>query len=77
MDDCTRIVISGAAIQDHNVADLDSLMKSYQLAEEARSAFLDAEITFTEYLELLEIHQINIDGYLETLEHNLILAKIL
>lgn len=71
LDKVLTLVIPGSAARDYNDRDLDNLMKSYALAEQAKTAFLGREITFDEYLQLLESHQVNVDSYMETVEHNL------
>lgn len=71
LDKVLTLIIPGTATRDMNNRDLDNLLKSYALAEQAKESFLSREITFDEYLQLLESHQINIDSYAESIEHNL------
>jgi hypothetical protein len=71
LDKALTLVIPSTATRDDNDRDLDNLMKSYALAEQAKDAFLAQEVTFDEYLQLLESHQVNVDSYMETIEHNL------
>jgi hypothetical protein len=71
LDKALTLVIPSTATRDDDDRDLDNLMKSYALAEQAKDAFLAQEVTFDEYLQLLESHQINVDSYMETIEHNL------
>jgi c-di-GMP-related signal transduction protein len=65
------LIIPGGATRDMNDSDLTNLIQTYNMAEEAKDAFLQREITFDEYIQLLESVQVNIDGYLETIEANL------
>lgn len=69
LDKALAIVVPAKAIRDYSDKDLDDLLESYRLAEIAKDSFLDGEISFDEYMQLLECHQINIDSYLETVEH--------
>lgn len=71
IDRATLLAVPGQKGSDLDSRDRASLLKSYRIAEESRSAFLNGAISFPEYLELLELHQINIDQYLETIEFNL------
>ncbi len=63
--------ITVATTRDHNRDDLINLMESYKIIEIARDDFLNNEISFDEYLQLCELHQVNIDSYADTIEHNL------
>ncbi len=63
--------VTVAATRDHNRDDLINLMESYKIIEIARDDFLNNEISFDEYLQLCELHQVNIDSYADTIEHNL------
>jgi len=65
------LVIPSSLARECNDKDLDTLLESYRLAGVAKDSFLDGEVTLDEYMQLLECHEINIDGYLETVEHNL------
>ncbi|MGF1542870.1 MAG: hypothetical protein ACFCU5_20910 [Pleurocapsa sp.] len=71
LDKPLTLIISGRNTRDMDDKDLDNLLASYSLAEKAKESFLSQEITFDEYLQLLEQHQINIDSYLECIESNL------
>ncbi len=51
--------------------ELKSLMRSYGITGKALSDFNNGLITWSEYLDLLESHQINIDSYLSVVSHNL------
>ena len=76
LDKVLTLIIPSTATRDMNNQDLDNLLKSYALVEQAKESFLSREITFDEYLQLLESHQINIDSYAESIEHNLQEFKI-
>lgn len=52
-------------------SELTNLLESYQLAKNAMHDFIQGKLTWVEYLELLELHQVNIDSYLDNLDHNL------
>ena len=66
------LVIPNSTTKDHDHNDLVKLMTSYGIIEKAKDAFLNKEITFEEYICLCEKHEVNIDSYMETIEHNLI-----
>lgn len=71
LDTALSLVIPVGATRDMNSGDIGKLMKSYGLMEKAKDAFLAQEVTFDEYLQLCEIHDFNVDSYLETVESNL------
>ncbi|NJK58734.1 MAG: hypothetical protein HC939_23520 [Pleurocapsa sp. SU_5_0] len=71
------LIIPGTATRDLNGSDVDKLLETYKIAEEAKDAFLEREITFDEYMQLLETAQVNVDSYLETVETNLETMKLL
>lgn len=71
IDQALTLIIPGTATRDMNDSDLDKLLQTYKIAEEAKDAFLEREITLDEYMQLLETAQVNIDSYLETVEANL------
>ena len=58
-------------------ADINKLMQSYQLMLEAQDSLLAQEITFDEYLQLCEVHDFNVDSYLQTVENNLTILRVL
>ena len=66
------IAIPTIATKDHNKSDLEKLMTSYQIIEQAKDSFLAQEISFEEYICLCEKHEVNVDSYMETIEHNLV-----
>lgn len=72
--DVTRLHIPTSATRDMNDSDMMNLINTYAIAEQARDAFLNNEITLDEYCQLLETAQVNIDSYLENVEQNLIIA---
>ena len=74
--EATRLHISSSATRDMNDSDLMYLIENYAIAEQARDAFLDNEITLDEYCQLLETAQVNIDSYLESVEQNLVVSGI-
>lgn len=65
------LVIPSAATQDHNLSDLEKLMASHIIIEQAQDAFLNQEISVCEYFDLCAKHEVNVDSYLESIEHNL------
>ncbi|MDJ0593443.1 MAG: hypothetical protein QNJ72_26235 [Pleurocapsa sp. MO_226.B13] len=77
LDKALTLVVPSASVRDHSQSDTVKLMESYGIIEKAKNAFLDREITFDEYLQLCELHQINVDSYMETIEHNLIKLKLI
>lgn len=77
LDWSLSLVIPTSATKDHNRQDLVNLMETYGVLEKAKDAFLNQQITFEEYITLCEKAQVNIDSYLETIEHNLIQFNLL
>lgn len=71
LDTVTNIGISSDGIPDHNHSDIAGLVELYDLANQARNAFLSGQISFDDYIMLLEIADIEIDDYLQTVEQNL------
>lgn len=65
------LVIPSGSTQGMTEREVDKLMESYGLMEKAKDAFLSQEVTLDEYLQLCEIHNFNVDSYLETVESNL------
>lgn len=64
-------VSTGGEVQDMDSSDISNLLRSYSLIGKARDDFVKGLLTFAEYLELLEMHEINVDSYLNTLDENL------
>jgi hypothetical protein len=56
---------------DMNRADIDGLVKSHMLAQEAQSDFLSGALTLEEYLHLLSLHEINTTAYMHSMENSL------
>lgn len=72
LEDILQFQIStNGDVRDMNDSDTRNLLESYSLIERVRDDFLAGLLTFEEYLELLEMHQINVDSYLNTLDENL------
>lgn len=77
LDKSLILAVPTSTTKDHNRQDLVNLMETYSVLEKAKDAFLNQEITFEEYITLCEKAQVNIDSYLETIEHNLIQFNLL
>ena len=77
IDQSLALVVPTSTTRDHDKKDLVNLMETYGVLEKAKDSFLDGEITFEEYISLCEKGQVNIDSYLEIIEHNLIEFKLL
>ena len=58
-------------------SDVSKLVQSHFLIQKARDEFLDGYLTFGEYLDLCEEHQLNMDAYLEVVEENLEIIRAL
>ena len=71
------LVIPSSMTRDMNKKDIQKLMTSYGILEQAKDAFLNREITFEEYICLCEKHEVNVDSYMESIEHNLIEMKLM
>lgn len=72
IDKALTLVVPTITTRDHNSKDLENLMETYGLMEQAKDSLLDGSITFEEYISLAEKAEINVDDYLGTIEHNLI-----
>jgi hypothetical protein len=72
-----ELEIDPSVLMDHNERDIMKVLKNLEICNQSLDAFLAAEITFAEYVELLETAEINIDGYLGVVEKNLVTASIL
>lgn len=72
LDSALTLEIPIAATLDHSQDDLSKLMDSYGILEVAKDDLLKGDITFDEYICLCEMHEVNIDSYLETIETNLV-----
>ena len=77
IDQALTLVIPGTATRDMNGSDLSNLIETYKIAEEAKDAFLEREITFDEYMQLLESAQMNVDSYMTVIESNLETMRLL
>ena len=77
VDKSLALVVPTSTTRDHDKKDLVNLMETYGVLEKAKDSFLTGEITFEEYITLCEKGEVNIDSYLETIEHNLIELKLL
>lgn len=73
----TQLFIPGSATRDMNDQDLDNLVETFAIAEQARDSFLEGKVNLDEYCQLLETAQVNIDGYLENMEQNLVIAGVM
>lgn len=72
IDQATTLVIPGGKwTKEMTIQELERVMENYKVAEQARDSFLAGEISLDEYMQLLEMANMNIDGYLATLEFNL------
>lgn len=71
------LVVEVGTTKDHSFKELEKLMKTYGVLEKAKDAFLNCEITFEEYISLCVKAEVNIDSYLETIEHNLVKMKLI
>ena len=77
VDLALTLVVPGVATREHDHKDLEKLMTSYGVIEQAKDSFLNREITFEEYIDLCNSHQVNVDSYMETIEHNLVELKLI
>lgn len=77
VDKALSLVVLTSTTKDHNQKDLVELMETYGVLEQAKNDFLNQEITFEEYISLCEKGEVNIDSYLESIEHNLIELKLI
>lgn len=48
------------------------LIKQLEVAQLATNKFTKGEISFSDFLELMELAEVNIDDYLLTIENNLL-----
>lgn len=77
VDKSLTLVVPCSATRDYNKKDLVALMETYALMERAKEDFLDGLLTFDEYLQLAEMANINVDSYMEDIEHNLLELKLI
>lgn len=77
IDTALALVVPSNTTRDYNLKDLENLMESYGIIEKAKDSFLDGQITFEEYICLCEKHEMNVDSYMETIEHNLVQLKLI
>ena len=64
-------IILDDSIKGISPSEMSKLVESHWLIQQARDDFLNGLLTWSEYLELCEMHNMNIDGYLETVNENL------
>jgi len=76
-DKALTLVIPCGTTRDMNHQDNLKLMNSYGIIEQAKDSLLAQQITFEEYICLCEQHEINVDSYMETIEHNLVELKLI
>ena len=77
LDNALTLVIPSSGIRDMDRNDLGNLLDTYAIVEQAKDSFLNQEITFDEYLQLLESAQVNIDSYAKSLEVNLVALRVI
>jgi hypothetical protein len=63
----TEINLNGFVCID----EANHLIKQQECVELARTRFINGEISFADYCDILELCDINIDQYLVTVENNL------
>lgn len=71
IDNALTLVVPAGNSESMSGSELADLMESYGVMERAKDSFLSGEITFDEYLQLCELHKLNVDSYLEIVEDNL------
>ncbi len=71
INDALTLVVPTGNSEGMSESEMTKLMESYGVMERAKDSFLAGEITFDEYLQLCELHKLNVDSYLEVVEHNL------
>jgi hypothetical protein len=53
------------------------LIEKLECAELAQQHFIKARISLIDYLDILDLCEVNVDDYLETVENNLTIAGVL
>jgi len=76
IDRALTLVIPAGFSRDMNLKDCNNLMKSYGIMEQAKDSLLNREITPDEYFSLCEQHNVNVDSYMESIEHNLMVLGV-
>ena len=76
LEDALSLVIPHGLVRDMNNSDLNKLMASYAVMEQARDDMLNRLITVDEYCDLCQTHEVNVDSYMATVESNLYLIGI-
>jgi hypothetical protein len=77
IDNALALIIPSSSIQDHDDSDLDNLIATYGILNIAKDDFLAQKITFDEYMQLVESAEINVDGYMESIEVNLVALELM
>jgi hypothetical protein len=69
--DILEVAISTKSIKDMREDEINNLVQSHALIQQARDDFLNNLLTWEEYLDLVEYHEVNMDSYLDIVEENL------
>ena len=70
--DSLTLVIPSGLTRDMNSDDIQRMLLTYQIMEVARDNLLSGKLTPDEYFQLAESAEINVDSYMQNIEHNLI-----
>jgi hypothetical protein len=69
--DILEVAISTRDIKDMRTDEINKLVESHALIQLARDDFLHGYLTWEEYLDLVEYHNVNMDSYLDIVAENL------
>ena len=71
LDNILQLAIPTSFSRQLSRQQLQNVINSYAIVEQALKDFNRGRLTWSEYLDLLEAHEVNIDSYLNTVDHNL------
>jgi len=77
MEKLLGVEINSITLTGCSRSEMSSVIYRYDLCNQALQAFMAQEISFEEYLDILETAEVNIDDYLEVTEQNLQVAKLI
>lgn len=75
--DILDVQIGLASLKGMREDEVEGVVLSHWLIQQARDDFLNGRLTWSEYLDLVESHQVNMDSYLDTVEENLTIVGAL
>lgn len=68
LEKCLTLIVPNESLSDE---ELEDMWKRYDAAQKALDLFIQGKISFSDYLDVAEEAEIEIDDYLEDIEFNL------